>query len=174
MKKPVPTFGQICDWCSEHTNHRNEHPAEGWLLLLLDGTLTNDELRAAILADRAPESKTTLDAGTDSLLDQVRALPEYRGWHVTMDDDSNLVEKLVWKHDDYDTKIWLDLDRKSRDQIDLSIDIEDPNDDPYHPQSGYETLPEHTAAAVFAACKPFLDEYGPDEDDEPSAAEVTP
>lgn len=171
MKKPVPTLDQICAWCEINDNH----PTEGWLLLLLDGTLAIDELRAAILADRAPESKTTLDAGTDSLLDQIRALPEYRGWYVTMDDDSNLVEKLVWKHEDYDTKIWLDLDRKSRDQIDLIIDIEDPNDDPYHPgRGGYETLPEHTVAAVFMACKPFLDEHSYDETEAAEAAEVTP
>jgi hypothetical protein len=167
-KKQVPTFDQICDWCEENDNH----PTEGWLLLLLDGTYSVDELCAAILANRAPESKRTLDAGTDSLIDQVHSLPEYRGWYVTMDDNDDLVEKLVWRHEDYDTKIWLDLIRKDRDQIDLSIDIDDPNDDPYHPRGAYETLPEHTAAAVFAICKPFLDEYG--DGDEADSAEVSP
>lgn len=164
MNKQAPTFDQVCDWCEAHDNHA----AEGWLCLLLDGTYSVDELRAAILAERSPELLTALDAASKSLDDQVLDLPAYRGWYVTRADDRDMVgrfvvEKIVWKHEDCDTKIWLDIVRKSRDQIDLAIDVADPNDDPYHPRGEYATLPEHTAAAVFAACKPFLDEYALEE-----------
>lgn len=160
MTKQAPTFDQVLTWCETNDNHA----AEGWLCLLLDGTYSADELRAAILADRAPERASTLDVALKSLADQVRGLPEYRGWYLTCDDNREMFfEKLVWQHEDYDTKIWLDLVRKSRDQIDLSIDIDDPNDDPSYPQGTYETLSEQTAAAVFTVCKRFLDAYGSNE-----------
>jgi hypothetical protein len=53
MNKTVPTLDQVLAWCEANDNH----PTEGWLLLLLDGTHTVDELRAAILADRTPAPK---------------------------------------------------------------------------------------------------------------------
>src|SRR5574342_571749 len=161
MSDQVPTFDQICDWCEQH----DSHPTEGWLLALLDGSYSVDEMRAAVLAGRAPESATTIDASTKALVAEVLRLPEYRGWSVTREDDRSrdMEERLVWRHDDRDEKIWFDVERKSRDQAALWINVDDPNDDPYHPRGGYELLAEHTAQAVFAALKPLLDEYSSDD-----------
>jgi hypothetical protein len=170
--KPNPFNGDVHAWCESH----DQYAAEDWLYLVLDGTYTVDEMRAAVLADRAPEKASVLDDDDKRLTDEILGLPEYRGWYVSRDDNRDLVEKLVWKHDDYDTKIWFDLVRKDKGRVDLSIDVDDPNDDPYCPHGDYVTLPEHTAAAVFAVCKPLLDEYGDgDEADAGTeAAEVTP
>jgi hypothetical protein len=43
-------FEQVSAWCEQH----DQHPVEGWLCMLLDGTVTVAELRAAILEDRTP------------------------------------------------------------------------------------------------------------------------
>ncbi|HSX23017.1 MAG TPA: hypothetical protein VLE97_09610 [Gaiellaceae bacterium] len=163
MPDPVPTFDQVYEWCEQH----DSHPTEGWLLALLDGTYSVDELRAAILADRSPEEATTLAATTKSLANAVLDLPDYRGWSVNRQDDyaREMDDRFVWKHDDRDEKIWFDIVQKSKEQIALSINVDDPNDDPYHPRGSYELLAEHTAAAVFAALKPLLDEYSSDEDE---------
>lgn len=48
MKTHAPTLDQVSAWCEVHDNH----PVEGWLCLLLDGTCSVEEMRAAILADR--------------------------------------------------------------------------------------------------------------------------
>lgn len=162
-QQQIPTFDEVYEWCERHDGH----PTEGWLALLLDGTYSVEEMRAAVLADRAPEEAKDLDADTKRLINAVLQLPDYRGWSVSREDDSSrdMDERLVWRHDDYDEKIWFDVVRKSKDQIGLWINHDDPNDDPYHPRGGYETLTEHTAAAVFAVFKPLLDEHSSGEDD---------
>lgn len=173
-KSPNPTFDQVSAWCDHHDNHA----IQGWLTLLLDGTYSVDEMCAAVLADRSPETAKDLDAATDRLEKEVLRLPDYRGWYVERDyrDPEDMLEKIVWKHDDNDTKIWLDLIRKNKDQVDLSIDVADPNDGSNYPSGAYETLPEHTVAAVWAICKPILDENSFDDDDNaaPEAPKATP
>jgi len=42
--------GDVFAWCEEHDNHA----AEAWLGLLLDGSISLDEMRAAVLENRAP------------------------------------------------------------------------------------------------------------------------
>lgn len=158
-----PTFDQVCDWCESFDNYA----AEGWLCLVLDGTYSVAEMRAAISAGRSPVPQLDTDTANKRLVDEVYGLPDYRGWYVTLNerhdaDVCSLEEKLVWKHNDNDTKIWIDFVHKSSTQIDVVIEVADPNDGPYA-RGAYETLPEHTAAAVFAVCKPLLDEYSSDE-----------
>lgn len=156
-QQQIPTFDQVYEWCEQHDNHATE----GWLLALLDGSYTVDELRAAILADRAPELAATLKTTTKSLADAVLDLPDYRGWSVSRQDDyaREMDERFVWRNDDRDEKIWFDIVHKSKEQIALTINVDDPNDDPYRPRGGYEQLTEHTAEAVFAVFKPLLDEF---------------
>lgn len=151
-----PDFDQVSDWCEHHDNH----PTEGWLALVLDGTYSVAEMRAAILADRAPVPQEEIKTANKRLIAEVRDLPDYRGWYVALDD-----QLLVWKHDDCDVKLWLDVTHKSSSHVDLVIEVVDPNDDPYHPRGACQTLPEPTAAAVFSACKELLDEYSADGSD---------
>lgn len=162
-QQQIPTFDQVHAWCDQYDNH----PTEGWLLALLDGSYTVDELRAAILADRAPELAATLKSTTKSLTEAVLALPDYRGWSVSRADDyeRGMDERFVWRNDDRDEKIWFDILQKSKEQIALTINVDDPGDDPYRPRGGYEQLTEQTAAAVFAVFKPILDEYSSEDDE---------
>jgi len=157
----APTLDQICTWCERFDNH----PTEGWLGLVLDGTYSTAELSAAILTNRAPVAQGDVAAARKRLVDDVLRLPEYRGWSISQEEDHSraMEDRLVWRHGDRDEKIWLDVVHKSRDQVALWINIDDPNDDPYHPRGGYEVLAEHTAAAVFAVCKPLIDECGGDD-----------
>ena len=53
-----PSLDQVLAWCEEH----DQHPAEGWLLLLLHGTLSVVELRAAILEKRSPRVESANEA----------------------------------------------------------------------------------------------------------------
>lgn len=161
---PTPTFDQVYEWCERH----DSHPAEGWLLALLDGSYSVDEMRDAILAGRAPELEASIGASTKTLVDQILQLPDYRGWSVSQKDDYSreMDERLVWTHFDRDEKIWFDVVRKGRDHVGLWINVDDPNDDPYHPRGGYERIAEHTAEAVFAVFKPLLDEHASNEDDD--------
>jgi hypothetical protein len=161
-KQQIPTFDQVCDWCEQHDGH----PTEGWLLSLLDGSYSVDEMRAAILADRAPELETSLKAAAKSLVDAVLDLPDYRGWSVTREDDyaRDMAERFVWRNDDRDEKIWFDVVHKSKGQIALWINVDDPGEDPYRPRGGYEEIADPTAAAVFAAFKPLLDEHSSEDD----------
>lgn len=172
IKKTTEFNGDVHAWAETH----DQYAAEDWLHLVLDGTYTVAEMRAAILADRDPTPAADLDAATKNLAEQVRGLPEYRGWYVTTAerDVYDMAETLVWKHDDNDTKIWLTLVRENSAQIDLSIDVDDPNDDPNCPSGDYVTLPEHTAAAVFAACKALLDEHSYDDDGDATGAVEVP
>lgn len=138
-----------------------------WFGLVLDGTYSVAEMRAAIVADRDPVPQREIDAANKRLVDEVRSLPDYRGWRVMLDDRHDaMTVKLVWRHPDDDRhhssraiQIWVDLVHKNSDQIDVAVEVTDPNDDPCHARRAYETLTEHTAAAVFAMCKPLLDKY---------------
>lgn len=47
---PPDFFLMVASWCEIH----DQHPAEGWLASVLDGTYTVAEFRAAILEGRDP------------------------------------------------------------------------------------------------------------------------
>jgi len=49
--KTGPTFDQVCAWVEEY----DYHPTEGWLTLLLDGSISLPEMRKAIQEGRAPK-----------------------------------------------------------------------------------------------------------------------
>lgn len=47
---PADFYLQVASWCEIH----DQHPAEGWLALVLDGTYPAAEFRDAVLAGREP------------------------------------------------------------------------------------------------------------------------
>lgn len=49
----VLTYAHVEAWCEKHDNESTE----GWLTLLLDGTCSVDEMRAAVLEGRQPARK---------------------------------------------------------------------------------------------------------------------
>ena len=52
-KRSVAFRGDVYTWCAQH----DQHSPEGWLYLVLDGTVGLEEMRRAILEDRAPKEK---------------------------------------------------------------------------------------------------------------------
>ena len=54
MKSKSKKFnGDVYAWCEHHDNHS----PEGWLYLVLDGTISLEEMRRAVLEGRSPKPK---------------------------------------------------------------------------------------------------------------------
>lgn len=128
--------------------------------MLLDGTLSVDELRAAILESREARSKIEIDRGIAALTRQIVKLPIYRGWEVTTGEHpSTKRDVLVWEHDRFggtNVTVWCTLDHPRGLNIDV-YDPDDPSDTEGWIDGGIVDAPTN-AAGFFAACKKFLDD----------------
>lgn len=151
-----PTLDQVLAWCQEH----DMHPAEGWLVSLLDGSISLVEMRAAILEDRdvnmPPDDHAQLAAELDKL-------PDYRGWSFGIEDDEGMSVSLdcagrfVWRHPELDERIYC---MPNRDRHEVDIEVYPPDGSGYS-EGGVRPFPIRTAAALFEIVRPWLDELAP-------------
>jgi hypothetical protein len=149
-----PTYEQVETWCEEHDGR----PTEGWLALLLDGSIPLHEFKSAVSEGRAPRTLDELAVAHTKLREEVLdldACPDYRGWGSRYDDENRL---FLWRHQEYDEYITVD-DLGSTVTIGGNGTI------------GYcVAFPERSAAALLAIVKPLLDEIGVDDDDREECA----